>query len=176
LVEDQLEFIVEKSVFGNVVLVGRRIAQGWREDRIEANSQSILDHTGNYSLQNGTVQFQARIGVDLDQPRLEVRVNHEVESEYLKIAAFPVPIEEVVSRLNGIDSYLPHARVYFSHKVELTFLSVRLGQPIQISLQLRVVQLISWLKFSIVLAVLLDGIIGQMNQSVSYLLQFPCVA
>lgn len=61
----------------------------WRVQRIETKPERILNHYGYYSLENRTIDLQARIIIDLDQPRLEIFVNHKIQSEYLKIVLVP---------------------------------------------------------------------------------------
>lgn len=60
-----------------------------RVKRIETKPERILNHHWYNSLENRTVDLQTRIIIDLDQPRLEIFVNHKIQSEYLKIVLVP---------------------------------------------------------------------------------------
>ena len=81
LVEDQLELVVVECILQNVVAFGEGELAGRGEDRIYRESEDVLDQVGNQPLQNSAAELETRVGVDLDQPYLEVFVNHEIQAK-----------------------------------------------------------------------------------------------
>ena len=63
-----------------------------RKQRVQAHSKRILHHRWNYPLKNRAVDLKTGIVVHLDEPGLEVSVNHEIKPKYLEI----VPMATVV--------------------------------------------------------------------------------
>jgi len=67
-------------VLGSVGVVG------WgREGQVESEFEGRLDHVGNDAIEQGTDTLKTRVCVDLDEPRLEVFVDHEVQAKNLEI-------------------------------------------------------------------------------------------
>ena len=66
---------------------------GWREDGVEAHSEGVFHHCWDYSLKDWTVDLKTGIVVDLDQPRLELAVDHEIQPKYLKVVLIPAVVD-----------------------------------------------------------------------------------
>lgn len=94
----------------------------------------VLDHARNYSVQNRTTHLEARVGVYLNQPWLEIRVNHEIETKNLKVVTFSRWVNEAKTRFDRIGGYLFEFRVNLA--LEIVILFIVFGQTVQISLQL----------------------------------------
>lgn len=69
------------------------VGRGWK-NRVQSDLETVLDHLRDHVHQYGAVEFQAWIGVDLDQPRSKFGIDHKIETEYFKIVAFSIWIQE----------------------------------------------------------------------------------
>jgi len=59
--------------------------------------ERIFNHGGNKTFEDSTAELQARIGVDLDQPNLEILINHEIQPKHLEVILSPLWIKEEAS-------------------------------------------------------------------------------
>lgn len=50
---------------------------GW-EEGVEADSEGVLEHDWDDPFEDGAVDLETGVVVDLDEPGLEVSVDHEV--------------------------------------------------------------------------------------------------
>lgn len=55
--------------------------------------EGVLDHFGDDAAEEWTGQFEARIGVDLDEPDFQIGVDHEVHPEDLEVILELVGVE-----------------------------------------------------------------------------------
>lgn len=74
-------------IFRDAVFVSGGVVERRRKERIKGYAKGVFQHAGNNSFENQTVDFQAWIGVDLDEPWLEVAVYHEIKAKDLEIIA-----------------------------------------------------------------------------------------
>lgn len=106
LVKDQLKSVVVDCVLGDAVFVSGGVVEGRREERIKGDTKRVFQHTWDDSLEDQTVDLEAGICVDLNQPRLEVAVYHEIETKYLEIVAPAVWLQELERSPYRVCSYL----------------------------------------------------------------------
>lgn len=150
-----------ECVLRDAVLVHWRKIERRREERIDCYSKRVLDHARNDAFEDRTTELKAWVGVDLDEPRFEGSVDHEVQSEDFKIAALSCWVNEASTWLDSVTGYLSEVRVDI-HLEVARFAIARQG--INITLQLWIRQLVAWLKFAIGRRMLLDGIISKMHK------------
>ena len=59
---------------------------GWRrEGKVKGELEGLFPHIRNDAVEQRTGTLKARVGVDFNEPRLELAVNHEVKAKYFKI-------------------------------------------------------------------------------------------
>lgn len=63
-----------------------------REDGVDGYSNHVLQHGRDDLGQHTAIDCDARIGVGLDQVRLHLAVQHEVQSEYLETVLLPLRV------------------------------------------------------------------------------------
>ncbi len=80
------------------MLTGIRVVSGRRKGKVECEFEAKFGHVGDDAVEERTGALQTRIGVDLDQPRLKIGINHEIQSEDLEV------IHEVPRRYLGEDT------------------------------------------------------------------------
>jgi len=130
----------------------------WGVDQIEWKFKRLLDHIGNYFIQKGTDAIQTRVGVDLNQPWLEIAINHEIQPKYLKIIELVVGAHLGVDTPNGVFPYLLHLWQNFIFEIVLP-----ISESVQVVLKLGIRQFVCRLVLAIIWKVLLNRIIGQMD-------------
>jgi hypothetical protein len=131
------------------------------EDRVESDAEEILHHTRNDAFESGRGELKARICIDLYQPRLEAIIHYEIKAEQLKPVGLPFRIQLIVRSIDSNPSNLFHFLIQLLHRVafiRILFLNV--------SLKFRVGDLISIFKFTIVVALLLDGVVREMDEEI----------
>lgn len=170
IVNELKQIVFEYYLWTCQNLVKRPILEfWWRKRCINTDLYRVLQHPGNNVLQNIASRLNARISVDLYQPRYEVLVNHEI---------IPVNFERMLA-IGWIQSsyslfrFRDHDSNSFQHdllnfgknlfpKVQLFFTF----EQIQIVLELVVGDFISLLKLSIRFLLFLNRIIRQVNKLV----------
>lgn len=65
----------------------------------------------------GATQLQAGIGIDFDQPRLEVFVNHKVQAEQFEVIGSAGWVKDGVSSLYSLSCEVFHAGQYLLKKI-----------------------------------------------------------
>lgn len=45
----------------------------------------MFEHVGDDSSKQLATDFKTRVGVDLDEPDIEILINHEIQTEYLEV-------------------------------------------------------------------------------------------
>lgn len=72
---------------------------GWRrEGQVQGQLERLLSHVGNDAVEEGTGALKAGVGVDFDEPRLELAVDHEIKAKYFEV------VDEVARSDLGIDT------------------------------------------------------------------------
>jgi hypothetical protein len=67
------------------VLIGVGVV-GWRrEGEVKGEFEGLFSHVGNNAVEEGTGTLKARVGVDFNEPRFELTVNHEVKAKYFEV-------------------------------------------------------------------------------------------
>lgn len=61
----------------------------WRIYHIQSQPKSLINHLRYNSRQQWAGQLQAWVGINLNQPRIEFTINHEIQPKYLKIMFEP---------------------------------------------------------------------------------------
>lgn len=67
------------------MLAGIGVVGGRREGQVEGEFEAQLSHVGNYAIKQGARALEAGIGVDFDEPRLKIGIDHEIQSKDLKV-------------------------------------------------------------------------------------------
>ena len=140
----------------SVGVVSRR-----RVDNIESKSESLIKHLRYNSSEKWTVELQARVGIDLDKPRVEVAINHKIKTKDLKIMFFPLRRYFNKNTFNRIQSNLFHLTQNIFLKIILIFIV-----SIQIFLKLCIGYLICLLISTIKWCILLNCIVCQVDLSI----------
>jgi len=99
-------------------------------------------------------------------------VNHKIQPKHFEVVEFALYIQPVKVCPDRICSHLLHSRqdirlkaILLAHKVH-----------VKISLKLVVAELVTWLVLTVIVSILLDGIVGQVDQVVIEILQIVLVA
>lgn len=90
LVKDQLPFQSLERSIGHEMLGGVGVVSGWRIHNIEGQPQSLVQHLRHNPGKQRTAEFQTGVGVDLDEPWVEVPINHKIQPKNLKIMFLPL--------------------------------------------------------------------------------------
>lgn len=147
--------IVLKSA-SRTVLVSDCLGIRRRENRIHSHTKNIFYHARYHSTQNASVDLKTRVGVGLDQERIELVVKHEIQPKNFKTILFMLRVDLSANRLNQFSRYIFH---FFEYWFEL-----ELSVGFNISLKFSKCDFIATLKFSILLSFLLNSIVCQVNQ------------
>lgn len=139
------------------VLTGVGVVRGRREGQVEGQLEAQLSHIRNDAVEEGTGTLQAGVGVDFDEPGLEIGIDHEIQSEDLEV------VHEIARRYLGEDAahciraHLPH--LWQDLLLEVVLLG---GQgSIQVSLELLIRYLVEGLVLVVVGEAFLDCIVGE---------------
>lgn len=141
-------------MFGSVGIFTRR-----RVYHIQTQPQSLIQHLRNNARQQRAHQFQARVGVHLDQPRHELPIDHEIQPENLEVVLVSLGGDLDERALDGVDSDLFHPGQNLFLEIVLFLGMVR----IEVLLELSVGDLVRRLILAIIGSVLLDRIVGQVD-------------
>ena len=88
LIKNQFIFVFWKKVVRNPHLLSTRpLIRRWK-CCIKTYSKSLLKKLGNKTIEKRAISFEAGIGIDLDEPRMKLRINHEVQAKKFKIILF----------------------------------------------------------------------------------------
>jgi hypothetical protein len=90
-------------VFGSIRIVGGR-----REEDVEGETETVLDHGGNDALEKVAGKLEAGVSVYLDKPWFEISINHEVKTKYLEVVLFMGGRELQISTTNSISCNFLH--------------------------------------------------------------------
>lgn len=125
--------------------------------RVNSYSKGIIQHLRDYVGKYTAVYFNARVGINFYKPTITVLIDHNINTEDLKIVLSSMRINEWKRCMNYIGAYLlqlwknmikkPFLWIYFNH----------------ILIQLLIWQLIRFLIFTILRKILLNSIVSQMN-------------
>jgi hypothetical protein len=169
LVEDQLEEVVGHTV-GHVVLLGVLPVLRRREDQVQTEFEGTVGHSRDDSLESSGGGLETGVGIDLDEPGLEVLIDHEVQSKNLE-GRQPIPLsKKLVGGLDGISAYPLELRTNFLYKV-MIFLRM-----IEIFLEIMIAEFVSILILAVLVAIDLDGIIGEMYELVLRIVELVFIA
>lgn len=170
LVEHQL-----KEGFGD--FVGEEVAfrvgpvHGGRSEEVEGEFEGTIDHARYDPFQGGGGSLKARVGVDFDEPGLEVLVDHEIEPEYFE-GRKSVPVPKLgVGGFDGVEGNLFELGTDISCEAVLAFAGL-----VQILLELLVAEFVAVLVLAILIGVDLDGVVGEVDALVDRVLELVLVA
>jgi hypothetical protein len=96
--EDERELVGFEELVGESLVFG--VVPGRGEERVDGDSECVFEHGGDDACEEGAGEFEAGVGVDLDEPGVEVFVDHEVQSEYLE---GELPVFGVDDQVGGAD-------------------------------------------------------------------------
>lgn len=140
------------------MLAGVGVVRGRREGEVQRQLEGLLGHVGDDAVEQRAGALQAGVGVDLDQPRLELAVYHEVQPEYLEVVHAVARGNLGKNAPDCISAHLLHFRQDLLPKVVL----LPSVSPIQIPLKLLITDLIKGLKLMVVGVAFLHCIVGEM--------------
>ena len=127
--------------------------------------QSIFDHCRYQSSQVGTWELEARIGIDFDHPHVHVFVNHKIIPKYFEWVALTARVYLARYSSHWVLCHLLHLGHHFLGELTFDVLTVK------ILLELRVTELVTRLKLTIVIQLLLYSVVGEMHISVRDILE-----
>lgn len=159
-----------KGILRDTIFVHWWKVKGWREEWVNCYSEGVFDHTWNNAFKNRAAELKAWVGIDLNEPRLEGRVNHEIQAKNFKIISLSSRVNEASTRSNGVTCNLPKKRIDVCLEVARSTVS---RQGINVSLQFRIIQFVAWLKLAVSRRMLLNGIIGEMYKRIGDTVQAP---
>ena len=90
------------------------------EEWIDRNSEHVFHHPGNEPRQYGGAQFEAGVGIDLDEIGLELVVDYEVKAEEFEAKVLLGRVNPAVGRFHGLQRYQPHLFVEVGHSPGLS--------------------------------------------------------
>ena len=169
LVEDELEEVVGCAV-GQVVFFGVLPELGRREEHIEAELEGVVHHARDDAFESGGGGLEAGIGVDFDEPGPAVLVDHEIQPEHFE-GGRSVPLaKQVIGGLDGMPANLLQLWADLLIEVEV------LLRGIEVLLEVVVAELVAILILAVLVAVDLDGIVGEVDELVVGVAQLELVA
>ena len=132
---------------------------GRRKQRIHGDADHVVDHVGYESGEDGARGLQARVGIGLDEPDLEVFVDHKVQPEKLVAEHFVLGVHDEVPHPKNVLGDPLHFGVDALPEVQLP-----VGCAVQVSLELVEGELVAGFVLPVVLRVLLNCIVCQVNE------------
>jgi hypothetical protein len=121
----------------------------------------LVEHLRDQSGQQGAGQFKARVGVELDEPGIEISIDHEIHAKNFEVMFLSLWRQLDEGALDGIEGNCFH---FGQNHILKVILILVVG--IKIFLKVSIGDLVSCLIFSIERSVFLDGIVGEMDFSV----------
>ena len=152
------------------MLLGIRPGRRW-EQGINCYFQSIFNHGGDETGQVGRAKFETRISVNLYQPGLEVLINHEVVPEDFKSVMAALRVQLSAHCLHSVSCHLLQLRDDIFHNVHLLLNCVVCELLVQVFLEINIGELVSTFEAAVVVRLLLNCVIGQMDEPVLYIFQ-----
>lgn len=133
---------------------------GRLEERVEGDAETAVHHVSDHPLEDWTGGLEAWIRVHFNQVHLEVIVNHEVVSKYLKGMMTLHWVNSSISRSKSItndpldlgENLL--LKVYFEIRVAV----------IEVALEFFKGNFIAHLEFAVVICFFLHCVVGQVDQ------------
>jgi hypothetical protein len=129
--------------------------------------KGVFDELRDNPEQERTLGLQARVGVDLNQTELEVLIDHEVIAQHLEGVREPPRIQLEACRPERVCDELLHLRHNVLDHIHLQVPVVL----VQIPLEVAVAHLVVIFELTEVLALLLNGVIRQVNELVAEVVQ-----
>lgn len=117
----------------------------------------MLYEIRNDFVEDGTVSFKTRVGVDFNEVDLVVGVDHEIHAKYFKVVDFPLGIDVHRRGMDDIGGYSLHFGVDHGLEVELGVLLLHE------LVQFFIADLIGLLVLAIVWQTLLHCVVGQVH-------------
>ena len=90
-----------------------------QEHRVKPDLQRILQHVGDQPRQKRTAELQAGIGVNFNDVRTELIVDHEVQAEHLHAMQSSLRIQLSMACAENIDCQFVHLRENVSLKANV---------------------------------------------------------
>lgn len=118
----------------------------------------MFNHVGDDAIQQRAAAVQARIGVDFNQPWLEVTINHEIQPKYLKVVHLPLRCDSTGHTFGCIHSHDLHLADNLPFEVVFAF-----RKTIEIILKLRIGNFVVGFISPILRVLFLNGIVGEMD-------------
>lgn len=167
-VEDQSELIfLEEARVVEVVGLGLGVVGELRpEERVEGKSEHVFEHSGDEAFEGMRGELEARVCVDFDEEGPEARVHQKIQSEELEAVVLAVGIEPVKGRGGNVEGDAAHDPV---EAVDAVVLLAELGG--EVAFELRVAQFVSLLVLAVLIAVLLDCVVGEVHEPIAQVLQ-----
>ena len=143
----------------------------WRKHHVQSQPECIVEHARYQVSQELVALLEAGVRVDLDQPGTHGCVNHEIVAENLH-AELPIVLVNLLSnahqgRLNDWHHF------FFVHFVEVDIDVILVFQKLLTLLKRKD---ITFLILPVISAMLLDSVVGQMDEHVVNLVQIVWLA
>lgn len=123
--------------------------------------ESVFNYLRNHLFKCGAVSFKARIGVDINEPRLEIFIHDELALNQLEARAALAFTDKLIVRLCKSRNAFLHGGKGAFHKAVLVSID-----SIQVILKLSEIDLISRLKFSKFIVLDLNTLCGKVTELV----------
>lgn len=123
--------------------------------------ESVFNYLRNHLFECGAVSFKARIGVDINEPRLEIFIHDELALNQLEARAALAFTDELIVRLRKSRNAFLHGGKGAFHKTVLVSIN-----SIKVILKLSEIDLISRLKFSKFIVLDLNTLCGKVTELV----------
>jgi hypothetical protein len=129
----------------------------WEKVGIERYGKRVIEHARDDCCQDGAIDLDAGIGIDLYEPALALAVYHHVDAEYLEIVGSPAGVDEGIRGTDDVGSYLSDLRVddiveaLFGVQFEHVFVELLIGE------------FIGALEFAVLGKALLNCVVGEVH-------------
>ena len=131
----------------------------------------MFEHVGDDPAEQLAADLEAGVGVDLDQPHLELLVDHEVQPEDLEVVLQAAGVQLQEGGLNRVGGDGPHLGVDVFGEAAAA-LAVLL---VEVALELVVGELVTLLVLAVEGAVLLDGVVGEVDELIADVVEVEVV-
>ena len=120
LIENQFEFIVYIEIVRlspfSILQPGHRR----REQRVDSHPHNLLYQLRNKLGKHRPICLQTGIRIDLNQPRLELMIEHEIKTEKFKSVKSFIKVDFHVARFHCMKSQLLHFRLSLLFEIVFT--------------------------------------------------------
>lgn len=130
------------------------------ENNIQGQFKGIIDHSCQELFEQGGSFLETRISVDLDQPRLQIIIDHKVVSKYLEAVSLAVRIQ-LVPRFDALETHHDYVLDRAAHQAGEVTLNSSLAENLPGRFK---AQLVAFLELTVARAILLDCVVREVDE------------